>query len=242
MKLIIFFLLFLNIHNLAYAKPLISGLGQDQIHIDARFSGQDIFLFGVRNITGEIVVVVRGPKQDYMVRKKEKIMGVWLNRKQMAFNDVNSIYAVYSSVAKDELQKLILANLNIGIDNLPFIYSGKAYIAELEDFRSAILNHKFEQKLYIEDFNHIKFMGDSLFKTQLSFSKHIQEGIYNVEIYLIDDDELVGVQSISITAEKTGIEATIHNFAHDRSLLYGILCVLAAIFAGWFASIIFWKI
>jgi uncharacterized protein (TIGR02186 family) len=242
MKIVIFFLLLLNINNLSHAKPLISGLGQDKIKLDARFSGKNIFLFGVRNLAGEIVVVVRGPKQDYMVRKKEKIMGVWLNRKQMAFKDVNSVYAVYSSVSKDKLQKLILANLNIGIDNLPFIYSGKAYIAELENFRAAILAHKFNQKLYIEDFNHIKFMGNSLFKTQLSFSKHIPEGIYNVEIYLIDNDELIGVQSIPIIAEKTGIEATIHSFAHDRSLLYGILCVLAAIFAGWFASVIFWKI
>ena len=43
-------------------------------------------------------------------------------------------------------------------------------------------------------------------------------------------------------AKKTGIEAVIHNFAYEESLLYGILCVIAAVFAGWLASIIFWKI
>ena len=242
MRIIIFLLLILNFINLAQAKPLISGLGQDEVLIDARFSGKKIFLFGARNLAGEIVVVVRGPKQSYIVRKKENIMGMWLNRKQMEFQDIYGAYAVYSSLPKQKISDLLLSNLNIGVDNLPFMYDGKAYIEEIDDFRKAILDKKFSEQVYMEKYNNIKFMGDTLFKNQLIFSKYIPEGLYNIEIYLIDSDELVGLQSIPMLVRKTGIEAAIHNFAYQQSLLYGILCVIAAIFAGWFASIIFWRI
>ena len=169
-------------------------------------------------------------------------MGMWLNRKQMEFRDIYGAYAVYSSLPKQKIHDLLSSNLNIGVENLPFIYHGKAYIEEIDDFRKAILDKKFAEQTYIEKFDNIKFMGDSLFKNQLIFSKYIPEGVYNVEIYLIDSNELVGMQSIPMLVKKTGVEAVIHNFAYEESLLYGILCVIAAVFAGWLASIIFWKI
>jgi len=226
----------------AQAKPLISDLSQNDIKIDARFSGTKLFLFGVRNLAGEIVVIVRGPKQNYIVRKKENVLGMWLNRKQMEFQNINGFYAAYSSVPISEMNKLVLSNLNIGLDNLVFEHDGRVYIEELDDFKKAILDNKFSHKLYSEEFGEINFMGDALFKTQIEFSKHIPEGSYNAEIYLIDGSDIVGIQSIPISVSKTGFEAEVYNFAHERKVLYGILCVFLAIVSGWFANVIFWKV
>lgn len=242
MKIILLLTIFLYNVSALQAKPLMSGLSQNDIKIDARFSGTTLFLFGVRNLAGEIVVVIRGPKQDYIVRKKENVLGMWLNRKQMKFKNIDGFYAVYSSVDVSEIEDLILSNLNIGLENIIFNYEGKAYIEEIDYFKKAILANKFNKKLYMEGFENIDFMGDALFKTQMSFSKHIPEGEYNAEIYLIDGKNLVGVQSIPISVSKTGFEAEIYNFAHQNKILYGILCVLSAILAGWFANMIFWKV
>ena len=43
MRIIIFLLLISSFSNIAKAKPLISGLGQDEVLIDARFSGKKFF-------------------------------------------------------------------------------------------------------------------------------------------------------------------------------------------------------
>lgn len=228
--------------SVTQAKTLVSDLSQHEILVDAGFSGKNIFLFGVRNLAGDIVVAIRGPKQDYIVRKKEKIWGVWLNKKQMEFRDVYGFYAVYSTVPISKIKESVLRNLNIGVDNLPFDYTGKAYIEEIGDFRKAILENKLGDQLYFEKFEKMNFMGDDLFKTDLQFPKKIPHGLYNAEIYLINGSNLVGVQSIPIEVRKTGFESMVYDFAHNNGFLYGIFCVLAAIFAGWLANIIFWKV
>jgi uncharacterized protein (TIGR02186 family) len=225
------------------AKALISDIGEREILIDAGFSGKDLFLFGARNQTGEIVVVVRGPKENYIVRKKEKTTGVWLNRKQMKFYDITGFYSVFSTMDLNKASnQVIIRNLDIGIDNLISKYEGKAYLDNIEDFKNAIIEDKTVDKLYHRKLGDVKFIGDTLFKTVISFPKKISSGLYNIEIYLIDSDNLVAMQSIPLEARKTGFAALISRFAHEHSIFYGFFCVAAAIVAGWFASIIFWKV
>jgi len=226
-----------------FAKPIDSDISHDKILIDARFSGQKLFLFGARNSPGEIIVVVRGPDEDYVVRKKEKIAGIWLNRKQMKFKDVYGFYDIYSSFDVANISnELLVKNLNIGVENIPLNYTGEAYLEEIDDFRSAIYEKKFNNELYAKNVNEIKFMGDTLFKANLNFPKTIPHGFYNIDIYLVADNNFVAMQTIPIEVKRTGFESFIYNSAHDYSIAYALFCVLAALFAGWFANIIFWKV
>jgi uncharacterized protein (TIGR02186 family) len=243
-KHILFIFCFLLISSVsAHAKPLISGLSNNKILIDARFSGTKLFLFGARNTAGDIVVVIRGPEKKYVVRKKERIAGIWLNKKQMNFNDVYSFYSVYSTKSIEDLKNnLTYKNLLIGIENVPLEYSGKIYLEEIGDFRDAILKNRFEDNLYDKDIKKINFMGDTLFKTELTFPKKIPHGLYHVEIYLIDDKELVGVQTIPVVVKRAGFEAFVYDAAHEHTVYYALFCILAAIVAGWVASAIFWKV
>jgi uncharacterized protein (TIGR02186 family) len=227
----------------AVAKPFISDLSDNDIKIDAGFVGTELFLFGARNEAGDLVAVVRGPKQSYIVRKKEKVAGIWLNRKQINFTDIYSFYSFASSVSLGEIEGNNLREiLNIGIDNIPLSYSGEANFSDLADFRQALLDNKFNNGLYVKDIGVIDFMGDTLFKTTLKFPKKMLKGTYTAEIYLINNGELVGVQSTPIIADKVGIQAYIYNLAHEHSALYGLIAIALALFAGWLASAIFWKI
>jgi uncharacterized protein (TIGR02186 family) len=239
-KLVLILLLF---SGSVLARPIISDLSQKEILVDAGFSGTKLFLFGNKNSYGEVVVVVKGPKQNYVVRKKENIGGVWLNRKQMKFENVHGFYGLFSSIKETDLERYpMLSNLNIGVKNLPLSYTGKAYIDDILDFRKAILDDKDKDVLYYQNYDAIDFIGDSLFKVNLNFPKKIPHGIYNAEVYLVTENELLGVQSIPIEVKKVGIESFIHNFAHESPFLYGVMGVLAAIFMGWFASLVFWKV
>ena len=60
----------------AAAEDLVSGLSQDQIQITSNYAGTDIVVFGAiesaeTGVTAEsrdVVVVVRGPDADFVVR------------------------------------------------------------------------------------------------------------------------------------------------------------------------------
>ena len=74
------------------AMPLLADLSVTKIDIDHNFSGLDILLFGTRKEDGEIIVVVKGPKKNYIIRKKEQIFGMWLNKDAVKIDDTYSFY------------------------------------------------------------------------------------------------------------------------------------------------------
>lgn len=225
------------------AKSLISDISENQIKIDARFTGKNLLLFGTRNDSGDIVIVIRGPQKDYSVRKKERIAGVWIAGKQIKFENIYSNYAVYSSKPLVEIgTDNILKQLNIGLQNIRMDYVGSPDLYELNAFREALQNDIRKNNLYWENNKKVEFMGDTLFKASINFPKKIPNGTHIVEVYLIDNGKIQGMQARPIIAEKVGFEAFIHNFAYHDPLIYGIIAVLSSLLLGWVANIIFWKV
>lgn len=219
-------------------KPIVADLAVRSIDIDHNFIGMDILLFGARNDVGRIVVVVRGPERDYIVRKKEKIAGIWVNKESVHFDGVNSFYAIASTSPLDDVKNnQLLSALGIGVDNIRLKTSSKNLSAD--DFRRAFIHQKQTENLYMNTISKVTFWGETLFRTVLKFPKNIEGGWYTAEVYLFNNGILSAVQSTPILVEKTGFEAFIYDIAHSYSFIYGLLCVLMAITAGWMANAIF---
>ena len=216
----------------AQAAPLVADLSNYSIAMDANFSGTRLFLFGARSEPGDIVVVVRGPARNYMVRKKEEIAGIWVNRDHMKFYHVPDFYALAASKPLSEIDRgNLLSQLAIGTNYLLH--------APSNEFEEAFLNYQVSRKLYTDIKEPIGFVGETLFKTVIEFPDNIPPGNYTAEIYLISDGELTGMQATPITVDKSGLDAAIYNFAHGSPGIYGLSCILLAVAAGWVASRIF---
>ena len=208
--------------------------------MDAGFNGTRIFLFGVRNDNGDIVVVIRGPQKNYIVRKKEKIAGVWINRDRMKFYNVPNYYSVASSRPLSDISKIIkFAELGIGEENLLNNHSIPSKSDKLNEFETAFLNHQHNKQLYYVNPDSIGFMGETLFKTVIEFSDSIPQGKYTAEIYLINDGEIIGMQSTPISVVKSGLDAFIYNYAHNSPVLYGLSAIILALSIGWLAGRLF---
>jgi uncharacterized protein (TIGR02186 family) len=141
----------------------------------------------------------------------------------------------------------MLEDLELGRNNLRF----NATIDNRQDQKKSreneeIYNNFFENfeknNLYSIDANKIDFLDETLFKVALNFPKNILQGIYNVEIYLIRNDNLLSFQSIPIYVNQVGINAKIVNFAINQPMIYGIVAILIALFFGWIANFIVTKI
>jgi uncharacterized protein (TIGR02186 family) len=223
--------------------PLVADLSNYRIDIDAGFNGTRLFLFGARNDNGDVIVVVRGPRKNFILRKKEEIAGLWVNSDRMKFYSVPDFYALASSRPLTEImQSGVFRQLGIGQDTLLTMPPDPKSRSNFDEFEEAFLRYQHERRLYNTQAEKINFMGETLFKTTIEFPDNIPPGNYTAEIYLFSDGEVVGMQSTPITVVKSGLDAFLHMYAHQYPALYGIAAVFMAVFAGWFAGRIFEKI
>jgi uncharacterized protein (TIGR02186 family) len=242
MKLITLIIAIILTASYANARPVIADLSLRKIEIDSGFKGTEVLLFGARNDAGDVVVVIRGPKISYVVRKKERVAGIWVNKKQAVFNNIDGFYVVASSRNLDEIKNdYLLSNLGIGMQNLKFdgvIDKG----LDIVEFQKALVNREEKDKLYYPEVGEVSFIGDTLFRTIIKFPDNLIKGEYTAEIYLFSDGQLVGLQSTPLIVKKTGFDARIFNFAYEYPAIYGILAVMMALAGGWIAGIVFRKV
>ena len=236
---LLFILLALLIYKPALANPIIGDVSSHQIEIHSAFTGTQLLLFGARNDPGDIIIVVRGPDQQFTVRKKENVGGIWINRDRYTFEPLPEFYAIATSKPfnqiKDHLQ---FDALNIGASDMvhrdiPF---------EEDHFASALLRKLKEEALYSKEITPITFISETLFRTVFNFPDKLPRGVYTAEIYLISDGAIVGLQTIPINVYKTGFDAFIFDLAHNQSPLYGLLAIFLAYFAGWSAYTVFQRL
>ena len=75
--LIVFFILY-SVNTLNAQKAYFD-LSQNEIKIDTNFKGQDLILFGLTEPDHDIIIIVRGPKEDLTIRNKKRILGFLFN-------------------------------------------------------------------------------------------------------------------------------------------------------------------
>lgn len=235
-------------HSASYARPVIADLSLRQIAIDSGFKGDEILLFGARNDAGDVVVVVRGPKLSYIMRKKEKMKaGIWANNKHAVFEHIHGYYNVASSRPVKELKNdNLLKSLSIGLQNIELPIKideeDSHNDIDLRGFQKAFLEKQEQENLYFPIIGNVEFIGDTLFRTIIKFPENIPRGIYTAEVYLFSDGQLSGLQTTPLIVKKKGFDAFIYDFAYRYPLFYGIIAVLLALAAGWIAGAIFRKV
>lgn len=226
----------------ASATPVVADLSNYAVAMDANFIGTRLFLFGARADAGDVVVVVRGPSRNFLVRKKEKIAGLWVNRDRAKFFGVPDFYALASSRPLADIGSAALwRSLGIGETALLSSIGMPQDAGEQAEFTRAFLQYQYKRRLYREAPAVLDFMGETLFKTAVDFPDTIPPGRYTAEIYLISAGEVAGMQSIPIRVVKSGVDAFVYNYAHNFPALYGISAIVIALCAGWFAGRLFEK-
>jgi uncharacterized protein (TIGR02186 family) len=220
----------------AGAEPLTADMSTYRIDMDANFSGTRVFLFGARNEPGDIVAVIRGPAKNYIMRKKENIAGMWLNSSRMKFFSVPAFYHLAASKPLSEIADTQLLE-QLGIGELHIM--PKSSHPNYPQFADAFMDHQRDQKRFMQNPLALQLVGETLFKSVFEFSDNIPPGDYTTEIYLIHDGRLIDRQVLPLAVVKTGLDAWLYNFAHDRPGLYGLTAIFIALAAGWFAGRIF---
>ena len=228
-------------------EAIVADLSENLIAITSNFTGAEILLFGnvdaPDNVTPalqrDIVAVVRGPYEPLVIRRKERIAGIWVNTDAYDVPAAPGFYHVASTRPLAEIASArVFENAEIGLPALD-ISTGDDAIVLPVTYRDAVVRAKLNEGLYAEAPGSITFVGPSLFRAEIALPASVPVGSYVATVYLVRNGAISGQRSINLIINKSGLERFMYNFAQKTPFFYGIAAVLVALFAGWVAGTVF---
>lgn len=216
----------------ARAQPtLTADLSAHQIALSPGSPGA-VTLFGTASAPGDIVVVMRGPEADAVVRRGP-FDNFWLTAHSVAFGGVPGFYAVYASAPLDAIVSAEVQALHqIGLANLRFaLQSTGEDPAVARQYRADLIAAREHAGLYIDAIGKVAVGGGGLFRATLALPADAPAGSYFVEVLLLRGKALVAGQTMSLAVSAVSANGTF-GAADWRLLLYGGLAVLAVVVAG----------
>jgi uncharacterized protein (TIGR02186 family) len=235
----------------AAAEKLVSSLSSHRVLITPSFVGTELVLFGTVEADGatvprrghyDIVATVTGPRETLVVRRKDRVIGIWVNVDARTFVQVPSYLAVLATRPVDEIGPVdVLRRLQLGLRRtlLPQqIGPDMADTPRDDPFRTAFLRLKQSHGLYVEATD-LTFVTPMLYRGSIPLPASAPVGSYEVEVKLFADGALVTRAVDNFEIAKFGFEQFVAASAVNRSLLYGLATVMMALLTGWAASVIF---
>ncbi len=228
------------------------GLSTDRIAITADFAGADLTIFGAiensdpllaRQGRYDVIVVLEGPGRPVVVRRKERVLGMWINVDSETFDNVPSSYSVATTRAwQDIAEPEKYRQLSLGANNLHIQPADTTDSpATIQDFTAALKELKKKTGLYSERIGGVQFLSANLFRASLSLAPNVPVGTHRARAFLFRNGMFIKETSAQLAIYKSGFEQTIYRFATNHSLSFGILAVLLAMLTGWLGRIIFRK-
>ena len=224
------------------AQALVADLSSHLIAITTAFTGTEVVLFGAVDEPADVVVVVRGPAEDVVVRRKADVAGMWVNADSMVLGDVPSFYTVASNRPVDEIAAVpVLERHGIGLEYLRLEPADPEEEVNplLPEMREALIRSKQRERLYGVQPAQVAFLGGRLFRTNVYFPANVPTGQYTIGVFMIRDGNVVSAQTTPLQVSKIGLGAAIFAFAQRQAAAYGGIAVLIAVTAGWLAGAVF---
>ena len=236
----------------AAAERLVSSLSSHRVLITPSFTGTELVLFGTverdaasvpRRGSYDIVATVSGPRETLVVRRKERMFGIWANADSRTFVEVPSYLAMLSTRPAEEIAPLdVLRRLQIGLRRtlLPQrIGPDTADVVRDDPFRNAFLRLKLSHDLYVDAPNEVTFLTPILFRATIPLPAGAPIGNYDVDLKLFADGALIARTNSALEVYKAGFEQIVTTAAREHGFLYGLATALTALLTGWLASVVF---
>jgi uncharacterized protein (TIGR02186 family) len=236
----------------AAAERLVVSLSNHRVAVTSSFVGEELVLFGTIEpdpATGplrppyDLVVTVTGPRQTLRTRRKERMLGIWVNADSREFVGVPSYLAVLSNRAVAEIANPeTLRKLQIGLNNflLPQRIGPDLGDTVTDDpFRSAFVRLESQQGLYRESRTAVTFLTPTVFRAAIPMPAAVPTGNYEIEVELFSEGKFITRTNTALEVIKAGFEQYVADTARDNGLLYGAATAMMALLIGWFASVVF---
>lgn len=229
-------------------ETIVSGLSQNRVSITADFDGSEILIYGAvkrdspapDGMPLEVIITVEGPSAPVMVRRKDRVAGIWVNNAEVRVDSAPSFYAVATTGPLDQILS-DTENLRhaITIERVIRAIGITDEAEESGEFILALLRVRTNEDRYRVLESRVELTEDTLFRTDVVLPANLTEGEYKVRLFLLRDQKVVATQERFIGVRKEGLERLIFNLAKEQPLIYGLISLVLAALAGWGASAAF---
>ena len=210
------------------------------IPVSLDFSGARVVIFGSATAVSEtpgivhgpldVVAIVQGQLSNMTVRKKERVAGIWINRRSIEYEQVPVFYAVLSTRALEGIaSEEVLAENGIGLREIP-ISAALSEVAgaksiRVGEFREAALKIGARERYFVRKDGSIEFLGKSLFRGDINLPPNIPVGNLDVAFFLFRGGALMARYDTKVAFARAGFEQAVYQFANSQPVLYGIATV-----------------
>ena len=229
------------------AEEVVLGMSHDEVAITATFDGSEILVFGaikreskISPVPLQVIVAVSGPSEPLLVRRKERKFGIWVNTDTVEVDLAPSFYAVATSAPWDQvvtdtedLRHKISINRAIRSVGAPM------HIENAQSFSDAVMRIRKKSGLYQLRENTVAVEQQTLFRTSIEMPANLNEGNYKTRIFLTRNGQVLSHFETDIAVRKVGLERFLFTLSRENPLVYGLMSLAIAIFAGWSASAVF---
>jgi uncharacterized protein (TIGR02186 family) len=225
------------------------GLSTDRVSITADFTGADLTIFGAldnadplvaRQGRYDVIVVLEGPARPVVVRRKDRILGMWTNTQWETFVNVPASYAVATTRAPQDITNpKTYRQLALGADNIFMQPAEQDDPVLIDEFTDALRDRKKATGLYNLRVGGVQFLSQNLFRATVALAPNVPVGPHKARAFLFKGGAFLRETSANLQIVKSGFEQSVFDFAHAYSFGYGLIAVGFAMLIGWIGSIVF---
>ena len=231
----------------AFADSIVAGLSQNRVSITASFNGSQIIVYGAIKRESplppeatQMIVTIEGPGTPVVVRRKDRVGGIWINDASAKFKPVPSFYEVATTAP---LQDILNESEDraFGITLPQFIGPDNA-VSDAPDkgeFSDALLRIRSSAQVYRLSEGAVSLVQDTLFRTDVDLPANLIEGEYRVRIFLLRGGQVLSYGNEVIDVRRAGLERFLFSLSKQQPFLYGLVALALAAFAGWASSEVF---
>jgi uncharacterized protein (TIGR02186 family) len=222
----------------AQQRNLQIELASDHVDITTGFNGTQVILFGTTDGNGDVVILLKGPENTVIVRRKNRVFGAWMNRTSMEFRRVPSYYDYASTLPDGVLRDYpdLLREGQIGVDNLGFYPEDADEDGQVIDmFEDSLIRQMQRKGFYPIKAGNLQFLHPGFFKASFQLPPGVPTGTYTVEGLLVENGKIVAREAQTLRVGQVGFNARVYSFSDNHSFLYGLFAILMALMAGWSA-------
>ena len=232
----------------AHAEEVVLGLSKDRVSITTNFDGSEILIFGAVKREAaipsgaplEVIVTIAGPSLPLTVRRKEKKLGIWVNTDSVEVDRAPSFYAVLTSgPLTSVLNDVDDLRHKISVPRAIRSVGAPADITDAVSFTDALIRIKEAADVYQLREGAVEVTEQTLFRTSVRMPAALTEGDYATRIFLTRGGEVISTFERTIDVQKVGLERWLYEMSRNQAMLYGLMSLAIAIFAGWAASAVF---
>jgi uncharacterized protein (TIGR02186 family) len=228
------------------AEPSLT-LSPAVIEMGPFYGGAQVRIDGIVAQGSQVAVVVRGADVEEVFNKKARMGPIWINGEKVQISGVPSLFLCFTSAPLSQmLARRAMDENQLDEEAIRSQLVISPPSADQDALRSDYLSLKRSQGTFRVVEGEVRLGRDMVsgvpFTLDLPWPKRAAPGSYDVRVYQCLNGEVVAQARAHLEVSEVGIPADLARLAKEHASLYGALCVLLAMAAGFGIDLIVMKL